>query len=390
MRRSLAVASVLMVLAGLGGSASASAREPIEGLWLSESGYVNTVQVVPIGLGQFKGKVITVEPNYPCPGEPGRDAWLLGGSGLSYGGLITWAESLLCTSTGMGQATWQVTPDERRMRLCSAPPFAGPPTLDPSGNPTGGTQCFQFVRLGIGAALGARRICSRYEVVGVRGSGEPLAGPFEMGDTVGRTAARMLRGLPDRRVRMLSLPYPAAPVSDLLRDGGAPFFASIAQGVNLLVDYLTDLATRCPHARVAVIAYSQGAAVASEAMRTVRGRARSQVRAVLLYADPYSAGHTRYAITPVTRPRTNEPRRRGHGSLGARRAAVPGATLDVCFTDDIVCDEAGGPAPLLLYQGLTASRHTKYKSCCAWYPGNETLTGQLAFQVVIKLRRWAR
>jgi hypothetical protein len=60
-------------------------------------------------------------------------------------------------------------------------------------------------------------------------------------------------------------------------------------------------------------------------------------------------------------------RRLGHGSLGARRSALPRATHDVCFAGDLVCD-LGSSLPVQLYQALIGVIHTQYGKCCGGTP----------------------
>ena len=80
------------------------------------------------------------------------------------------------------------------------------------------------------------------------------------------------------------------------------------------------------------------------------------------------------------------PRRIGAGSLGARPAAMPSRTQDICFSNDIVCDAPGGVPLAILYQGFSAAVHTRYKSCCSWWRGNSRLPDTLGFDAALRLR----
>jgi pimeloyl-ACP methyl ester carboxylesterase len=151
--------------------------------------------------------------------------------------------------------------------------------------------------------------------------------------------------------------------------------------------YVADLSTRCPRARLALVGYSQGAAVVSEALRRLDAPGRRRVRAVVLIADLYSAGRGDDAITPARLP-GGTPRRNGTGSLGPRPAALPGRTADVCLTTDLVCDAPGGLNPAALLEAFSVSVHTEDKRCCAWRPGNGTLPDVLGSDAARRLRDW--
>jgi hypothetical protein len=262
----------------------------------------------------------------------------------------------------------ECTPAEAAVTGAAAPPPGSPPPAPPapSGPPIG------VGGSGGGSVPPAALSCRRFEVIGARGSGETLSGPYAMGDTVGATAASLIAALPGS-VRATSVRYPAAPVEALAQGNGDGFFLSIAAGKNALLRRLLQLGRDCPDTRVALIGYSQGAAVVSEALRQALDRDRRRVnrvvRAVVLFADPWSAGEgSGYDIT-LTRPGARGASRIGHGSLGARRlpAYLRSRVADVCYAGDLVCDTAK-PTALALYQAFLLPVHTSYKSCCAGAP----------------------
>ena len=376
-RRAVGLAGALLLL---GASAAHAQGEPVEARWVQDGGSA-IVAVRALPFGQFSGTIVALPRGARCGREFVSRPWIMAGSGQSYTGLVPWINLRTCKFVGYGEGRWTVTADAQRMRVCGARPFTGPPGLSTDDR----TRCLTFGRTGLGGSLGGRRVCWRYDIIGVRGSGEPLAGPFDMGGTVGRTAGAVKNALPGGRIGTYSVPYPAAPVSDLLRDLGRPFLDSIDRGVALLKRYVQDLARRCRSTKVALIGYSQGAAVVSQAMRELPAAARSRVRTVLLIADPYSAGASGYAVTPSQFPNAT-PRRIGAGSLGGRPAAAPAKTTDVCFSNDIVCDAPRGVSLAILYQGLSAGVHTTYKSCCSWYRGRGRLPDTLGFDTALQLR----
>jgi hypothetical protein len=212
-------------------------------------------------------------------------------------------------------------------------------------------------------------------VIGVRGSGEGYAGPFGMADTVGATAAALVGALPRKSVRTTSLRYPAASVSELAYNNGEGFYLSMKAGQAALVRRVEQIVTHCARSRIALIGYSQGAAVVSEGLRRLieddfDERTRGAIRAVILYADPYSAGaNSTYdmTFTPAGAPTTA---RLGHGALGSRTFAL-GTKLyrvrDVCFAGDLVCDLPDGTFSQLL-AALLSPVHSNYKNCCHGFP----------------------
>jgi hypothetical protein len=202
--------------------------------------------------------------------------------------------------------------------------------------------------------------CSRFEIFGLRGSGEAYAGLYKMGSTVGLAAWYAVHDLPAHSVTALSVPYAAASVGTLLRDPNA-FFRSMDLGEYLLVAAVHNLGARCPHTRIAIIGYSQGAGVASQAVRMMGARDQARVAALVLFADTYSKGDTKYAYTfnPFTQNQRGW-RRHGHGIFGGRSIPLPARRIaDVCFDVDPVCVSGGKQT---IVNSLFTGVHTEYKS----------------------------
>lgn len=203
--------------------------------------------------------------------------------------------------------------------------------------------------------------CRRYQVLGLRGSGEAYAGPYRMGATVGLAAGYAVADLPKRSVRAFSIPYPALGVNTLI-DRPARFFGSMLAGEHALGREVGRIATRCPHARIAIIGYSQGAGVASEGVRMMASRARSHIAALVLFADTYSRGDSSYSHTfdPFAQDQRGW-KRKGHGIFGARSIPLAARKIaDVCFDVDPVC-VAGGTGTTIR-NAMFAGVHTRYKS----------------------------
>jgi Cutinase len=202
--------------------------------------------------------------------------------------------------------------------------------------------------------------CPRYEIFGLRGSGQAYDGPYNMGSTVGLAAEYAVSDLPAHSVKPYSIPYPAASVGTLLSDPNT-FFRSMDYGEFMLVAAVHKLAVGCPHAGIAIIGYSQGAGVASQAIRMMASSDRSHVRALVLFADTFSKGDTKYAYTfnPFTQDQGGW-KRHGHGIFGARSIPLPASRIaDVCFIVDPVCVSGGNQT---IANAFFASVHSLYKS----------------------------
>jgi len=205
--------------------------------------------------------------------------------------------------------------------------------------------------------------CTAVTLYGVRGSGEPISGPYGMSTTVGNTVARAvaeIRGK-GRSVRALNVPYEAAAVDTIVSDPSR-FQNSMHIGQLLLNSMITKRVKQCPGTRIGVVGYSQGAGVTSETLRGLPATALRKVRAVTLFADTHSAGRSGYTITPnAFRPSDTGQDRSGNGVLGDERlpSQIP-YRWDICFVEDLVCDARESTFALLL-QASVASIHTGYK-----------------------------
>jgi hypothetical protein len=202
--------------------------------------------------------------------------------------------------------------------------------------------------------------CPRYEIFGLRGSGESYAGLYKMGGTVGLATWYAISDLPKHSTVAYSIPYPAASVGTLLNEPNT-FFQSMDYGEFILVAAVHKLAARCAHTRIAIIGYSQGAGVASQAVRMMASSDRARVTALLMFADTYSKGDTKYAFTfnPFTQNQRGW-KRHGHGIFGSRSIPLPASRIaDVCFNVDPVC-VSGGKTTLV--NSLFTGVHTEYKS----------------------------
>jgi hypothetical protein len=143
--RGLAVAGATVVAMAMWAGA-AQAAEAIEGSWLFESG---EVLVEATGAGTLKGTVVKPTRFTACTHPVGQVMWLLRGNGASYKGTHAWYHSD-CSEDPGGLSSWTITstdPANFTLRFCTVTPHAGPPTFDPSGNPTGSTRCHDLKRV---------------------------------------------------------------------------------------------------------------------------------------------------------------------------------------------------------------------------------------------------
>jgi hypothetical protein len=207
--------------------------------------------------------------------------------------------------------------------------------------------------------------CAAYYVIGVRGSGESLSGPYDMSSTVGPTAVAMVNQLhhdhPSAVVQTWSDPYPAASVGKIISWSPNKFAQSMQEGQRLLSGRIQSIVRACPSTHIGVIGYSQGAGVTSRTMRALPASILTHVRMVMTYADTDAGGQTSYAITYNYKTRQFFGKRPGHGIFAKR--SLPSALphkLDFCFVQDIVCDKTDSSVINVILASMT-SVHTHYK-----------------------------
>jgi hypothetical protein len=219
-------------------------------------------------------------------------------------------------------------------------------------------------------------LCPAYELIGARGSGEPLSSG--MGETVTLLAKQAASVLGTSKTRLTSVGYPALPVTaDALLSGD--FVRSILTGRNLVLSEVRLQIARCPSMHIGLIGYSQGAAVVSEAARSLTASERTHVHATAVVADPYSyGGSTSYAVTYDYFNWGNSATRLGSGGLGRKLLPDAAKSLDVCYRGDVVCDTPGSTSAALA-QALVVGMHTTYKS-------NQFVTGPVANWIAAKTK----
>ena len=218
--------------------------------------------------------------------------------------------------------------------------------------------------------------CPGLMVLGVEGTGEstPAANPQVTNGMLGTMVGPMLAQGTD--IQSVTIPYEAsfggAPGTG---PGTAPFVNSVDDATARLNATAADVASRCPHTRIAVAGYSQGAVVASQFARQVGAGqgpvAADRVAGVALFSDgtrpagsgpfPGSSGQ----VTPAPAPGTD-----GAATSQVRMSAPPasggitpdeagfgslaGRVGEFCAPGDLACDAPGHAAVLRTAAGLAA------------------------------------
>src|ERR1700682_684669 len=169
--------------------------------------------------------------------------------------------------------------------------------------------------------------CTDFAVLGVRGSGEDYKpDQIGMGVLPGAVGAGILHALPvSTTVLQVGLPYPAVPVSpkdwlsatpvgpsavgELLGAGLVkPFSESIQAGASWLFKgpgSLTDILSRCPRTGIVLVGHSQGAAAIDYGLMLAAATGQAdwvfrQIRAILLYGDPFHLPKLAYEVGSST------------------------------------------------------------------------------------------
>lgn len=200
--------------------------------------------------------------------------------------------------------------------------------------------------------------CAPFFVIGLRGSGQAMDGPFGMGRTVGAYVREASGQLPADATQYYSLPYPASPI-------GPDYPSSEEAGRLGLLVLVRDRIATCPGIRMGIVGYSQGAQAANEVLGLLEPGERNAIRSVLLLADPLSAGATAYdiAVTIQGDPGSHT----GGGIFG--RSEVPGdiqgRTIDFCISADPVCDTTEDRSTAS--QALASPVHGAYAECCGGF-----------------------
>jgi hypothetical protein len=129
--------------------------------------------------------------------------------------------------------------------------------------------------------------CTDVEIVGLRGSGEPLdASKHDMGSLVGPVADALASQLSEgATVGFYGVPYPAGEAS-LTTTLSRSYFRSKDQGVSDLKTYVVERIAACPATKLVVMGYSQGAHAAGDMLADAGSDITDRVAALVMFGDP--------------------------------------------------------------------------------------------------------
>lgn len=180
--------------------------------------------------------------------------------------------------------------------------------------------------------------CTDVQIIGLRGSGEPLNGALhDMGILVGPVADQIAEQVQGAgTVSFHGVPYPAGDASwkTVL---STSYFNSEREGVGMLYDYLREAVAACPSMKLVVIGYSQGAHAVGDELAKEPSSITDHIGAVVLLADPRFNPGVSYAFGSF------DPR--DHGIAGARSSAdfssYSSKVFSFCRQNDLVCQGIG-------------------------------------------------
>ncbi|TDP28610.1 cutinase family protein [Nocardia ignorata] len=224
--------------------------------------------------------------------------------------------------------------------------------------------------------------CPALYVFAVQGTGEssPDAAPSTDTGMLSLVIRPMLAAAPGPGlVDRAYVPYPAG-FGGAVGASPVPYAQSVATGVLRLESMITQLHSACPTTRIAILAYSQGAHVASITAQDIGSGvgvvAPELIAAVILMADPTrTPGAGLFpgtdATAPAPAPGTNgqhlaalppAPLRSGvsGGGIGPQRdtpedfGALTGRVASLCVAGDLACDTPAGSVILRAAAGVAS------------------------------------
>ncbi len=185
--------------------------------------------------------------------------------------------------------------------------------------------------------------CADLVVLGLRGQGQSRRTEQGVGAEVRASVQAVVTRLPHGvSVRLEAVPYP--------NGSDATYDADVARGQRMARSRLSALARRCPHSRLALVGYSEGAQAVHLAALRLTPHERDRLALVAVLGDPLRNPDDPTRVVDY-----------GTGPLAGRGNAGPGPafpastrarTLSFCVRGDNVCN-----APLTGRVGTVSATH---------------------------------
>ena len=211
--------------------------------------------------------------------------------------------------------------------------------------------------------------CPTVDFIGARGSGEPQGKYGGLGPEVSLMNKQLQAAFPgatglhttpveDGYTAESDLKLRPSGGEEVLLAGGAtgvaaavlewkknhldPFLASIATGATATLAYVGAEVARCPSTAIVLGGYSQGAMAIHQAELQMSRGMRSHIAGTILLADGDRTPNTAAAYTLGTSPARGEGVRSYLGMNSGRDVPLPGSTVDICDSHDMICDFTSG------------------------------------------------
>ena len=168
--------------------------------------------------------------------------------------------------------------------------------------------------------------CTDVQIVGLRGSGEPLTDTtLDMGTLIGEIAVRIISRAPHgTTVSTYGIPYPAAGAITVVTD---TYWNSVFEGSTELTAYLKAGISACPNTRLVVAGYSQGAQAIDYGVRLRPSvDLRPHRRTGTVRRPTVQSGGTTTSAASTTATTASSARPAPTCSPAGRTASAPGAT----------------------------------------------------------------
>ncbi|MEU6559252.1 cutinase family protein [Nocardia nova] len=201
--------------------------------------------------------------------------------------------------------------------------------------------------------------CPALYVLGIQGTGQSTPDPTIDSGVVGTLLGQIQAAVPDPAVQHSTVPYQAGFGGIVPGGGPAPYATSATEALDGLDDAAAQIAAECPDAKLAGIAYSQGAeAMSTFAQHVGAGEGpvpADRIAGIVLYANPDrlpgspvfpgrpgqsvpdaapGASGAQVSGVQITNPPASGS---GIATQGAGYGALTGRVADICTDGDLAC-----------------------------------------------------